>query len=226
MSTRSVSVWTSSLQVLCGADHATAIEENRGRMAAVVLYHHVQGLTEGVGEFADELREAGHTVHTPDLFEGRTFESIEQGMAFVREIGFETLVERGLIAAERAGPGSVYAGISLGVMVAQQLAQTRPNARGAILICACFPVTEFGESWPQGVPVQVHGKAVDPFFGEDLAAAQDLVASTERAELFLYPGDEHLFADSSLPAYDAAAATLLSARVLAFLESVEAAPAG
>ncbi len=187
-------------------------------MAEVVLYHHVQGLTDGVRSFADELRQAGHTVHTPDLFDGRTFATIDEGIAFAREEGFGTLAERGVAAAEGIGPDAVYAGFSFGVMVAQRLAQTRPGARGALLMYSCLPVSEFGDAWPQDVPVQVHGKEADPFFLEDLEAAQTLVASTDRAELFLYPGREHLFADSSLPAYDPAAAALLSERVLTFLE--------
>jgi dienelactone hydrolase len=191
-------------------------------MAEVVLYHHVQGLTEGVRSFADELRQAGHTVHTPDLFDGRTFGTIEEGMAFAREAGFGALAERGVAAAQGIGPDVVYAGFSFGVMAAQQLAQTRPGAHGALLIDSCLPVSEFGDAWPEGVPVQVHGKEGDPFFAEDLEAAQALVDSTDRAELFLYPGDEHLFADSSLPVYDADAATLLTERVLAFLDAVEA----
>ena len=186
-------------------------------MAEVVLYHHVQGLTDGVRAFADELRQAGHTVHTPDLFDGRCFDSIEDGMAFARETGFEALVERGVAAAEGFGPDVVYAGFSFGVMVAQQLAQTRPGARGALLMYSCLPVSEFERAWPEGVPVQVHGKEGDPFFLEDLEAARELVASTEDAELFLYPGEEHLFADSSLPEYDAAAAALLLERVQAFV---------
>jgi dienelactone hydrolase len=190
-------------------------------MTEVLLYHHVQGLTEGVQSFADELRRAGHTVHTPDLFEGRSFASLEDGMAFAREAGFSALAERGVAAAAGIGPEVVYAGFSFGVMVAQQLAQTRPGARGAVLMNACLPVSEFGEAWPEGVPVQVHGKQGDPFFEEDLEAARALVASADGAELFLYPGDEHLFADSSLPAYDAAAAALLTERVLAFLDTVK-----
>jgi dienelactone hydrolase len=191
-------------------------------MAEVLLYHHVQGLTEGVRSFADELRQEGHTVHTPDVFDGRTFETIEQGMAFARGAGFGALVERGLAAADEIGHEAVYAGFSFGVTVAQQLAQTRPGARGALLIYGCLPVSEFGDAWPEGVPVQVHGKNADPFFTEDLEAAQALVDSTDQAELFLYPGEEHLFADSSLPAYDAAAAALLTERVLAFLDRVQA----
>jgi dienelactone hydrolase len=111
-----------------------------------------------------------------------------------------------------------------GVAVAQQLAQTRPGACGALLVYSCFPVSEFGDARPEGVPVQVHGKDADPFFGEDLEAAQALVASTDRAELFLYPGEEHLFAESTLPEYEAAAAALLTERVLAFLDAAHAHP--
>ncbi len=191
-------------------------------MTEVVLYHHVQGLTDGVRSFADELRRAGHTVHTPDLFDGRTFDTIEEGIAFAREAGFAALAERGVAAADGLPAEVVYAGFSFGVMIAQQLAQTRPGARGALLMYSCLPVSEFGDAWADGVPVQVHGKESDPFFLEDLDAARALVDSTGQAELFLYPGEEHLFADSSLPAYDPAAAALLGERVLAFLESVRA----
>ena len=188
----------------------------------VPLTHHVQGLTEGVRSFADELRQARHTLHTPDMFDGRTFETIDEGMAFAREAGFGTLADRGLAAVEGIRADTVYAGFSFGVMVAQQLVQTRPGARGALLMYGCLPFSEFGDAWPEGVPAQVHGKDADPFFYEDLEAAQAVVDSTDRAELFLYPGEEHLFADSSLPAYDAAAAALLTERVLAFLDAVEA----
>ena len=187
-------------------------------MTEVVLYHHVQGLTEGVQSFADELRQAGHKVHTPDLFDGRRFDTIDEGMAFAGEAGFGALAERGVAAADRLSLGVVYAGFSFGVMPAQQLAQTRPGARGALLMYSCLPVSEFGGAWPEGVPVQVHGKEADPFFLEDLEAARTLEESTDCAELFLYPGEEHLFADSSLPEYDAAAAALLTERVLTFLD--------
>jgi dienelactone hydrolase len=198
--------------------------EQRWLMAEIVLYHHVQGLTAGVVSFAEELRRAGHTVHTPDLFDARTFATIEDGMAHAREIGFGALLERGVTAAEAVpSPGVVYAGFSFGVMPAQQLAQTRADARGALLFHACLPVSEFGERWPDGVPVQVHGMDADPFFAEeggDLDAARALVASTDQAELFLYPGEQHLFADSSLPSYDQPAAHLLVERVLRFLHSL------
>ena len=190
-------------------------------MATVILYHHVQGLTDGVQAFAERLRRAGHTVHTPDMFGGRRFDTIEQGMAFAREAGFGELAAKGLAAADEVGDGAVYAGFSFGVMPAQELAQTRAGARGAVLMSGCLPVSEFGDAWPEGVPVQVHGKEADPFFEEDLEAARELAGSTDQAELFLYPGEEHLFADSSLPGFDAAAADLLVERVVAFLDAVE-----
>ena len=190
-------------------------------MSTVLLYHHVQGLTDGVRSFADTLRESGHTVQTPDLFDGQTFGTLEEGMAYAREAGFQALGERGVAAAEGVGPDVVYAGFSFGVMIAQQLAQTRAGARGALLMYSCLPVSEFGEKWPDDLPVQVHGKESDEFFLEDLDAARALVESTDRAELFLYPGTEHLFADSSLPAYDPAAAIALNERVLAFLEHID-----
>ncbi len=193
-------------------------------MADVLLFHHVQGLTPGVHAFADELRAAGHTVHTPDLFDGQTFDAIEKGMAYVGEVGSEEIHRRGLIAAEGLPDALVHAGFSLGVMLAQELAQTRAGARGALLFHACVPISgewTFGP-WPDGVPVQIHGMDDDPFFADegDVDAAREIAETVEDAELFLYPGEEHLFADSSLPAYDAEAAALLTRRVLDFLARV------
>lgn len=190
-------------------------------MAEVVLFHHVQGLTDGVRAFADELRQAGHTVHTPDMFEGRTFPTIEAGVAFARATGFGELAGRGVAAGEELPAEVVYAGFSFGAMPAQQLAQTRPGARGALLIYGVVPLTEFGDAWPQDVPVQIHAKENDAWFVEDLPAARELAASTDAAELFLYPGEQHLFADSSTSDYDPAAAALLMERVLAFLDAVD-----
>ncbi len=189
-------------------------------MAEVVLFHHVQGLTSGVRAFAEELRRAGHTVHTPDVFDGRTFDSIEEGQDFAREIGFQEVFDRAVRAAEELPAEVVYAGFSLGVMPAQSLAQTRPGARGALLFHSCVPPSEFGSGWPDGVPVQIHGMDHDPFFADegDIDAARELVEAVgPSAELFVYPGDQHLFADSSLSSYDPGAAALLTQRVLDFL---------
>jgi dienelactone hydrolase len=189
-------------------------------MAEVLLFHHAQGQTEGFLAFAAELRASGHAVHAPDLYEGKTFEELEAGVGHAQQVGFEVIVERGVAAAEDLPAGIVYAGLSLGVLPAQKLAQTRPGALGALLLHGCIPTSEFGTSWPDGVPVQIHGMDADPWFEEDLAAARELVDEAEDAELFLYPGDGHLFADSSLGDFDPDAAALLTERVLAFLEAV------
>ena len=190
-------------------------------MAEILLFHHALGQTTGFHAWADELRRAGHTVHTPDLFDGRTFGTIDEGVAYAGEVGFGEIIERGVRAAEVLPSELVYAGFSLGVLPAQKLAQTRAGARGALLFYSCVPTSEFGSAWPAEVPVQIHGMDADPFFVDegDIDAARLLVESTEHAELFLYPGDQHYFADSSLPSYDERAAALLMQRVLTFLET-------
>ncbi len=190
-------------------------------MAEVVLFHHALGLTPGVVAFADELRRAGHTVHTPDLFDGRTFSTLTEGVAYAEEIGFGEVIERGVRAVEGLPAEVVYGGFSLGVLPAQSLAQNRAGARGALLFYSCVPVSAFGSSWPEGVPVQIHAMDADPIFVDegDIDAARALVEEAEDAELFLYPGDQHYFADSSLPSYDEDAATLLLQRVRSFLST-------
>src|SRR3972149_5322800 len=158
-------------------------------MAEVMLYHHALGLTPGVVAFADRLRGGGHTVQTPDLFDGRIFDKVEKGMGFVKELGFGEVIDRGERAVQGLSAELVYAGFSLGVVPAQKLAQTRAGARGARLFYSCVPVSEFGSAWPKGVPVQVHAMDADPIFvGEgDIEAARALVEEAEEAELFLYP---------------------------------------
>jgi dienelactone hydrolase len=192
-------------------------------MAEIVLFRHAQGLTPGIRDFAGALTRAGHTVHLPDLYEGRIFDTLDDGVGYAREAGFDRILDRGRHAAEALPAEVVYAGISLGVMPAQLLAQTRPGATGALLVDACLPVEEFSPTWPAAVPVQVHGMDVDPFFAVegDLDAARALIASAPQAELFLYPGDRHLFADNSLDSYVPAAAELLTERVLTFLEPIK-----
>jgi dienelactone hydrolase len=193
-------------------------------MADVVLFHHLQGLTPGVIALADRWRAAGHTVHTPDLFGARTFASIQDGAAYANVEGapdFDALADEAIAGLPN---GLVYAGISFGVMQAQRLAQTRPGALGGVLLESCLPIS--GDwaigPWPEGVPVQVHGAEGDEFFaGEgDLDAARELVDSVSDGALYLYPGDQHLFEDSSLPSYDAEATDLLDERVLALLSRV------
>ena len=172
-------------------------------MAEILFFHHALGLTqEEIRDLAGTLRHAGHTVHTPDLYEGKIFDSVESGVDHARSIGFASVIARGERAAEGLPAGLVYAGISLGVLPAQKLAQTRPGARGALLLKACVPPAEFGTAWLAGVPVQIHGMDADPSFaGEgDLDAAWALVAATADAE-----------ASSSIPATSTCSPTTASA---------------
>ncbi len=188
-------------------------------MARILLFHHAQGLTAGVREWAATLEAAGHTVHVPDLYEGNIFETLDEGIYYAEQTGFGTVIARGIAAADGLPDDLVYMGTSLGVMPAQQLTQTRPGARAAVLLESCAPPDAFGAPWPEGVPVQIHGMDADPFFaGEgDIDAARALVASIPHGELFVYPGDQHLFTDSSLPSHDEAARALVVDRVLQFL---------
>ena len=195
-------------------------------MADVVLFHHVQGLTDGVRAFAEQLSGGGHNVHTPDLFDGERPPTIDDGMALIGGIGDDVLRERVDRSLAGLPDGLVYAGLSFGAGWAQRLAQTRPGARGALLYESCIPLTgdwAFGP-WPDGVPVQIHGMDKDPIFAleGDLDAARALVETVgpELAELFVYPGDRHLFADSSLPSYDADATALVVRRSREFLDRI------
>lgn len=189
-------------------------------MTTLLLFHHSQGQTTGFLAFADELREAGHTVHAPDLYDGNTFRDLDDGVAYAEQIGFPEIIRRGSAAATELPADIVYAGFSLGVLPAQSLAQNRPGARGAILFHACVPTSEFESPWPEGVPLQIHMMDRDPWAEEDRPVAEALVEEVADAELFLYPGSGHLFADSSLDDHDEQAAALLKERTLAFLHRV------
>jgi dienelactone hydrolase len=193
-------------------------------MAEVLLFHHAQGLTAGCLSFADDLRSAGHVVHAPDLYDGKTFTTLDDGVGYAQEVGFGTIQERGGSVADGLPNDLVYAGFSLGAMPAQRLAQTRPGAKGALLLHSCVPPSEFGGPWPQGVPLQIHMMEEDEWVlppERDLEAARELAETVEGAELFLYPGDRHLFTDNSLLDYDEGAAILVMKRVLEFLDRIE-----
>jgi dienelactone hydrolase len=182
-------------------------------VSEVVVFHHALGLTDAVRRFADALGDGGHTVHTPDLYDGRTFDTIESGMAYSEELGGPmAMVERARAAVESLPNEVVYVGFSLGVLSAQSLAQTRQGARGAALCYSALPLGRWGDNWPatwpDGVRLQLHILECD----EDFEIAQTLVTTVPGAELFVYPGTEHYFAER-----DDEASALLTQRVLAFL---------
>ena len=191
-------------------------------MAEVLFFHHALGLTPWCQSFAEELRSAGHVVHAPDLFEGKTFTEIDDGVAHAQEVGFGTIMDRGRAAAESLPNELVYVGMSLGVVSAQMLAQTRPGAKGVVLISSALPPSEFG-SWPESLPAQIHMAENDPIVVNegDLEAARQLADAHAAVELVLYPVDGHYFFDSSHSSYDEGAATVLKQRVLSFLDSLE-----
>jgi dienelactone hydrolase len=189
-------------------------------MTTVLLFHHAHGQTSGFLAFADELREADHTVHAPDLYDGNTFRDLVEGVAYAERVGFPEIIRRGSAVAMDLPTDIVYAGFSLGALPAQSLAQTRPGARGAIFFHACVPTSEFESPWPGSVPLQIHMMDRDPWAEDDLPVAEALVEEVEDAELFLYPGSGHLFADPSLNDYEEQAAGLLKQRTFTFLHRV------
>lgn len=192
-------------------------------MSEIVLFHHVLGLTEGVHDFAETLRQHGHIVQTPDLFDGETFNTIEQGMAFVEHHGFENIVRRGVDAAAEIPHRSnrrVYAGFSLGAAPAQTLMTQDPEALGGFLLHSFVSPDFLAGSWPLGMPVQVHAMKHDPFFTEDgdREAALEYQQRDSALELFSYPGDAHLFFEPSQPGYDSEATVLVTQRILELLD--------
>jgi dienelactone hydrolase len=198
-------------------------------MADVVLFHSAQGLRRDVTAWANSLRSAGHEVRTPDLFEGATFERLEDGVAHRDSIGIPELMRRATDAVDGLPSELVYAGFSMGAPPAEILCATRPGARGALLMHGVAPVEALGvEAWPSGVPVQVHHAVGDRWVD---ASAVEALANLARAsgssiEVHTYPGDGHLFADPDAPEYDRDSAELMLQRELAFLESVDAARTG
>jgi dienelactone hydrolase len=189
-------------------------------MAEIVLFHPALGLTQGTLAFAHDLRAAGHTVHTPDLYEGATFADVDAGVRHVEQLGFGTVIQRGERAAAGLPSDVVYAGFSLGGLPAQKLAQSRPGAQGLLLFHAFVQPEQLGSSWPHGLKAQIHMMEQDPWLGEDLEAARQFVGRMPEVALFLYPGKGHLFTDKTLTDYDAAAAGQLWDRVISFLDRV------
>jgi dienelactone hydrolase len=190
-------------------------------VSRIVLLHSAQGLGPGVEIWADRLREAGHEVWAPDLFEGRTFDRLEDGIAHRDEVGVAELMRRAEAALAELPGDVVYCGFSMGAASAGYYAATRKGSRGAVLISGVTPLAQLGvERWPEGVPAQVHFTAEDEWIDrggvESFEHALDAVRA--KLEIHVYPGSGHLFADPASPGYDPAAAELLLTHVLGFLE--------
>ncbi len=191
-------------------------------MAELILFHHVLGLTEGVRDFAGRLQAEGHSVVVPDLFDGRTFDSITDGVAHTESVGFAEILSAAGDVAETRPEAKVYAGFSLGALAAHKLAQTRSGTKGALLYHhGDVPVDVFGASWPNGVDLQIHLSQDDEFREAGVAEAFiEAAAQSARASLFLYAGSEHLFTDSTLSGYDADATAQVVERSLELLDRI------
>lgn len=193
-------------------------------MATIVLFHHVQGLTPGVQAMAGELRATGHTVHTLDLFAGKLPKDLESGIRLANKLSEDKIQERVDKLFSKLPEELVYIGTSWGAALAQQCAQQRPGTVAAVLLESFVDLDadwSFGP-WPENVPVQIHGMDEDPFFAMegDLESAQNFAEGEGKdvAQLFTYPGNQHLFTDSSLPSHDPAARALVMERIIKFLE--------
>lgn len=188
-------------------------------MTDVVLFHHAQGLTDGVRAFATRLEVHGHRVFLPDLYEGATYDTLGEGVAHAERVGFDVIIARGVVAAEDMPPGTVFAGFSLGALPAQKLAQTRPGALGAVLYHGGVPADIFAATWPTAVGLQLHIAEDDEW--SELHVAQDLARRAPAGELYVYPGSAHLITDSSLGEYDPEATDLILQRTNTFLQRLQ-----
>jgi dienelactone hydrolase len=189
-------------------------------MTQVILFHHALGVTEGVMAFADQLRDGGHQVTVGDLFGGATFDTIEEGVAYEEQLGWDEMIARSEAAVAPLPREIAIGGFSLGAVYAQRLAQTREGALGALLYHGGdIPPLEFEVEWPDGVGLQVHVSEGDKWFNR--AGGERLVSEVPGAELFLYPGSGHLFTDRLWEEYDEASTTLVLERSLVFLDSIQ-----
>ena len=184
-------------------------------MAEVVFFHHSGGLTAGVNAFADTLRAAGHTVHTPDLFEGRTFADVSDGVAYTESLGEATFARRAAAAVNNLPVEVVYGGASFGAARAAEQILSRRGAQSAFFLYGAVAPSWWDALWPDSVPAQAHQAEGDPW--REAETEREFLAAVPKAELFVYPTAGHLFAEAGRPDYDAASAELATRRVLEFL---------
>jgi dienelactone hydrolase len=187
-------------------------------MAEILLFHHAGGLTEGVLSFAQTLRDTGHTVHAPDLFEGRTFDDVHDGVAYAGSVGEEPFAARAADIVSSLPNDLVYGGMSMGAARAAEQVLARPGARGAFFLYGAIAPSWWQATWPSGVPSQAHVTDGDVWREPD--AETEYLAQVPGAEVFVYPATGHLFAEPGHPDYDEEIAQLATSRVLTFLASL------
>ncbi|HET9181598.1 MAG TPA: dienelactone hydrolase family protein [Candidatus Angelobacter sp.] len=189
----------------------------------VVLFHSAYGLRPAVHDFADTLRSAGHTVVTPDLYDGEVFAERTDAIRKIQDLGFDAILERARASVAALPSQLVFAGFSNGGACAELLAATRPGARGAVLMHAPLMIRDLGyAAWPEHIPVQVHFSDKDPIKNQAVIEklADKVRASGSRFEQFDYDAPGHLFADPAFPAYSAIATEAMTKHVIEFLGAI------
>ncbi len=191
-------------------------------MAHVVLFHSALGLRPGVQHFARELQKAGHSVTTPDLYDGETFEDYKAGNGKWFAIGIPAILQRAQASAQELKDDIVFAGFSNGAAVAEFLAATHPQAKGALLMHGAMPPQMLQiAAWPATAPVQLHYGNKDPFRNpeNDTGLQKAVEASGATFTEFLYDTNGHLFTDPDLSEYNETLAKQLMERVLDFVNN-------
>lgn len=185
-------------------------------IAEIILFHHAQGLTEGLRDLAERLRAAGHKVHTPDMYSGPVFGKLDEGLAFASRIGHDAIEEVARRAARRHPHTNTVIGFSLGAFPAQLLAQEWKKIDGLVLVAGGLPPRDLGGDWRFNVRLSVH--AADPDDWIPPGSLETLLHHARGPHIHRYPGLGHMFVDPSSPDYDADAADLFEERLLAWLE--------
>jgi dienelactone hydrolase len=173
--------------------------------------------------FSDKLKEDGHQVHVVDLYDGISFNDMQEALAYFMSIGIPEMMDRSVTYTKDLPKDSIYIGFSNGGASALLLAGSIPGAMGCILIHAALPISELGiEQWPTSVPVEVHYAKIDPW--KDDAGIEklsnDVLSSSASYKYYEYPIEGHLFTDEMMPEYSEEYSNLLFERVLSFIDRI------
>jgi dienelactone hydrolase len=187
------------------------------QMTAIMLFHSVLGLRPAVLAAAADLRAAGHTVVTPDLYELPPVDNLPDGFALAERVGWAAMTEHARAAVAGLPADAYLAGISMGVGMVATLLPERPETAGVLL----FSGVAGDPPVRPGLRFQVHVADPDPEYAPAAEVdgwRQAMTAAGADVEVFRYADVDHHWFDADLPGYDAAAATLSWQRAAAFLE--------
>lgn len=186
-------------------------------MAEIILFHHAQGLTEGLRTLAERLHAAGHDVHTPDLYSGVVFDRLDEGLAFASRIGHDAIEEVARRSARQYPHTDTVIGFAMGAFPAQLLAQEWSKVHHVTLVAGGLPPHELSGEWRVDVRLDVH--VADPDDWVPPGSLDPLMVHARGSHLHRYRGVRHMFADPSSPDYDADAADLFEERLFAWLDA-------